>query len=229
MTRRLSFAVLVAVVVGAAPVAARPAQPSPPRPTKWFLHIDLVETGPTTGEWTFTLNGRDYPDGGNGTGNLFNGIGNEVLLATGVEEPQREVFAATDGLPLRLDASDPLVNPVTGKIAVRTLDVGQFGVSLPVGAGQAVLELELTGVPAGSDEPVVIGSQAIEFLVTPFDSEHVLDVQLEPDAALDGATFTDVALSTHFRGPSVFTGFFELDDPASFIEVPTARSRRASP
>ncbi|HEX2296587.1 MAG TPA: hypothetical protein VHN37_14940 [Actinomycetota bacterium] len=228
MTRRLSLAVLLAVVAGAVPVDARPAGHSV-RATKWFLHIEIDETGPVTGEWTFTLNGRDYPDGGNGSANLSNGVGNEVFHATGAQEPSRNVFVATDGLPLRLAASDPVLHVVTGKIAVRSLDAGQLGVSLPLGAGQAVLELDLSGVPAGSDEPVVIGSQVIEFLVTPFQSRHVLDVLIRPDEALDGVSFTDVALTTHFRGPSVFTGAFELDDPPSFVEVPTVRPRRASP
>ena len=98
--------------------------------------------------------------------------------------------------------------------------------SLPAGAGQAVLVLELTGVPAGSDERMAIGSQVVEFLVTPLQSKHVVDVRIPPDAALNGLTFTEVSLSTHFRGPSAGTGFFELDDPASFIEVPTLRPAR---
>lgn len=221
--RRAWAAVLVALLV-ATPAGARPGHESVQRSTKWFLHIGLAGTG-TTGEWTHTLDERDYADTGNGTGNLYNGIGNEIFPTAG-REPERTVFEATDGLPLRLGASDPATNPVTGQIAVRTLDVGSFEVSVPVGAGMVVLELDLTGVPAGSGERVVIASQVIEFLVTPFQSRHVLDVRMAPDGSFDGVAFTDVSLTTHFRGPSVGTGFFELDDPASFIEVPTLRSPR---
>lgn len=218
MRRLLCLAVLLAVVAGASPVAGALV----PRTTKYFLHIDIVQPGVGNAEFDYYMDARDYPDEGDGTGNTANGLLNEVFGATGIEEVRRDTFPARDRLPLRLDAS----RPVTGRIAVEAFEVASFGYGAHVGAGQTVLEVELVGTPAGTEDRAVIGSQTIEFLVTPVEPEHVLEIQLEPDAALHGTTFTEVSLTTQFRGASLLTGFFDLDDPASFIEIPTLRPQR---
>ncbi len=220
MRRRLCLAMLVAVVAGAAPAAGAPAAP---RTTKYFLHIDIVQPGVGEPEYEYYMDTADYPDTGDGTGNTANGLLNEVFGATGIEEPRRDVFSVRDRLPLRLDAS----RPVTGRIAVEGFEMSSLGQAVPVGAGQSVLDLELVGTPSGTDDPVTIGSQTVEFLVTPIEPQHVVEVSLDPDDSLRGTTFSEVELIAYFRGASVLTGFYELDDPASYIEIPTLRPARA--
>lgn len=227
MRRRAWCVGIVTMASGVTAIAATgSASPVVQPTTKYYLHIDQVQSG-VGGDWELSMSTSNHADDGNGMGNTYNGVANEVFAVTGADEPRRTHFPAVDRLPLRLDAMVPAARPVTGAIAVRSFQIGSFGVSVPLGVGQAVLDLELTGTPVGAADPVTIGTETIEFLVTPFASKHVLDVRIEPDDAYHGTTFSELTLTTYFHGPAVFTGFFELDDPPSFIEIPTVRPARA--
>lgn len=212
--RRKVWFVVCSTLALAAPVDAAPA----PRTAKLYVHIGETASG-VAGEFDFYLDARDYPDAANRAGNMTNGLPNEVAGATG--GGWRNVFPAKELVPLRLDAR----RAVTGRIAVGVYEPNVF-VATPAGVGQVVVDLELVGTPAGAEESVVLGKQTAEFLVTPAAPLHVVEVEMEPDPALHGTTFSEIALVTNFRGASLLTGFFELDDPASFLEIPTLRPHR---
>lgn len=195
--------------------AAKPDTPRLAETTKLFLHIDVPRSG-VGGTFEMSLSVDDYPDGGNNTGIIYDGAPNEVLLATGLQEPKSTSFPTVDGVPLRVDAS----SPITGVIAIGVFQIVVDTVGVPVGGGAATLELKLEGELA-SGRKMTIGEQQIEYLVTPAQNTYPLDVNIQPGKSSHGKRFSSLTLTTLVRGPSVMTGFFELDDPASFIEIPS--------
>lgn len=142
-----------------------------------------------------------------------------MLSATGAGAPQRWVFPAVDGLPLRLDPA----GPVTGVVAMRALELGAGGQKARVGAGVARLDVELSGRVA-SGRVVTIGTQSIDYTVTPTQEVYPLELRMATAAAARGKTFTALTLTATSRGASLLTGCVELDDPASFVQIPVARA-----
>ena len=96
---------------------------------------------------------------------------------------------------------------------------GDPAVPAYLSAGEATLEVTLAGTSGG--EPKVIGTASNSYQVTPDKGSYTVDFEISPDSALNKAAFTTLELTTTVRGPTVLHGFYELDDPASFITVPT--------
>lgn len=125
-----------------------------------------------------------------------------------------QTWPAIDGVPLTLDAT----KPITGEIYVQGLFplVGDYpGIS----AGQVRVTVKLIGEKDG--EEVEIGEFVDEFTATPGAEAHASMVEITPDAALDKAQFTSLTLRTRIGGASVGHGVYKLDNPSSFVTVPT--------
>lgn len=131
-----------------------------------------------------------------------------------------QVFDARDGVPLVLDATKTL----TGEI--HTYSGSCFdpvGAGIPcaptgVGAGQAAIDITVTGVTGGAE--VLLGEHTEEFAVT-LGGPHKTDVSFELDDALDKKKFDSLKVSFYPHGAALFHSGVEMDNPASFINVPT--------
>lgn len=125
-----------------------------------------------------------------------------------------QTWPAIDGVPVALDAT----KPITGEIYVQGLFplVGDYpGIS----AGQVRLTVKLVGEKDG--EEIEIGEFVDEFVATPGAAAHASMVEIAPDEALDKTEFTSLTLHTRIGGASVGHGVYKLDNPSSFITVPT--------
>jgi hypothetical protein len=123
-------------------------------------------------------------------------------------------WPALDGVPLKLDTS----KPITGEIYTHGIFplVGDFP---GVAAGNAKLTVQLVGETGGEEK--VIGEFVEEFLATPSPTPHLSNVEITPDAALSGVEFTTLRLRTRIGGASAGQVFYKLDNPNSFISIPT--------
>ena len=154
----------------------------------------------------------DGTDEGNGCGSYLQGSGNEVMIAAGDPEGLVDViWTATDGIPFVLDVSKELKGAIT-------LESDGLPPAF-IGAGPAELEVILTGTSGGATK--TLGSAVIEHTVTPGEGSHTYEFSLKLDAALAKAQFSSLDLVTRVRGAAANHGFFELDDPASYITIPT--------
>ena len=144
------------------------------------------------------------------------GCGTRDDAATGMVLGSEPVwFPALDGLPLRLDVGRSIHGTVT--VNSRYL----VGWVVPGGAGQAQLRVTVAGVAAGDE--VTVGSFTSEpYLVAPHQMEHEVEFRIDPDAALAGATLTDLRLGLEVLGPNVHHNLYYADG-LSAVTLPLAR------
>lgn len=119
-------------------------------------------------------------------------------------------FAAEDGVPFVFDTAKKL----TGEITVRGGDIGAG----PMSAGQAMVDIVVVGEVGG--EVKEIGTVSETWTTVPGDV-HLIKVDLEIDPALAGQSVTAFELQVTLGGASVGPHTIELDNPASFVTVPT--------
>ena len=194
-------AVMVAGVFSAIPATAQEAEAPAPADgpaTTYFLHRAACggDADPGLGMSTEDL----MEEGGDDCGNALMGLPNEAGLVT-------TTYPATDALPLPLDPT----RPVTGEITLH---------SNGGGVGQAEVDLTLTGTAAG--ESVVIAEQTLSYLMTPDNDTYTNPIEMTPADGLAGKVFESVEFTTLVRGPSLLHGFASVDDPASFVTIPTS-------
>ena len=131
-----------------------------------------------------------------------------------------QVFQTRDGVPLVLDATKPL----SGEIYTYSgscFDPGTGVVPCAptgVGAGQASIDITVTGTSGGNE--VVLGEHTETFAVTPGDP-HKTSVSFELDDALNKKKFDSLTLTFYPHGAALFHSGVEMDNPASFISVPS--------
>ena len=194
-------AVMVAGVFSALPAGAQEADPPIAKDgpaTTYFLHRAACggDADPGLGMSTEDL----QEEGGDDCGNLLMGLPNEAELVT-------TIYPATDALPLTLDPS----RPVSGEITLH---------SNGVGAGQAEVDLTLTGTSGG--ETVVIAEQTLTYVMTPDSDTYTSPIEMIPDEGSNGKVFESLEFTTWVRGPSLLHGYASVDDPPSFVVVPTS-------
>lgn len=216
---------LVAGSMSAPAAAAKKKKKKPVVPVQtdvsYFLHRNTCgEAGDVT-----SMSTVDEEDGGDGCGALEAGALTEAYLTSGQTPPSTPagstgpdtvVWPATDGIPLVLDATKDVRGEITLQ-SFRGVTENPTGVS----AGQSKLIIVLTGTVDGAVKK--IGEATAEYLVTPDKHTYTVAFTMKPDAALDKATLTTLELNTTLRGTSVLNGFYSLEDPASFITVPTLK------
>lgn len=202
MRRGLTFLLSAAVITAATPVAAA-APPKGARNRTFY-----VVPGDGQDECGLSPD-RKLLDPSHGCGTRDDAAVGMVLGAEPVW------FPAVDGLPVRLDATRPIHGAVT--VNSRYL----IGYLFPVGAGQARLEVTVAGTVGGED--VTVGTVTSEpYAVTPDRVEYEVEFRIDPDAALAGATLTDLRLGLEVLGPNVHHNLYYADGE-SVVTLPLAR------
>lgn len=138
-------------------------------------------------------------------------------------------FDARDGVPLVLDAK----KAITGTIYTDNGSCHDPGVGDPVpsidcapigiGGGKPEVDITVQGVVAGAE--VVLGTQSATFESVPGDP-HATEVNIELEDALHKKKLTGLSTTIYFSGVALFHSVISLDDPASFINVPTLVKKR---
>lgn len=128
----------------------------------------------------------------------------EVMIEAG-EGALTDIYPATDGVPLTLDATRNLV--------------GEFGLAGRAGGAQVTVEVLLSGTIDGAVVEIATGTtEAVDYAATPATGASVVSLDFDIPDVLDRKQVTGLELSTVIRG--VTDGWVTLDDPASFITVP---------
>src|SRR5438105_5989097 len=174
-----------------------------------------VSFAPTTaGDTTFYLRrdgcgtSNDNPhlsvttgtDGGDGCGLIFNAIagpGGDVDQAAFVD------FPATDGMPLALDANQP----VTGAIALTGLQIGM-----------ATVDVTLEALVNGN--AVTLGTDSESAVLDPTANDTPIPFTIHPSSTLDGSDLQALDLRVHIHGPNIYSGFISLNGH-SYVDVPS--------
>src|SRR3990170_5042375 len=168
---------------------------APRRATNFYLRWDNSATEDCGPHYLSVINS---PDPANGCWYTFQPA-QEVLVLSG-QTLTRE-WPAQDGLPLVLDAKRNL----TGKITMNAT----------VTAG-TTLEIEVAS-NRGS-----LGSANLPFTYTPAARTYTLEFDLDIPNRLHGKKVGRLTLKTTVRGVMLI-GWIELDDPPSYIRLPTGR------
>ena len=189
---------LVAGLVGGA-VAIAPAQAK-----KGPVAINFYLRGADCSAEVLGLSVLDEP--GDGTcGGAENGTVNGVSQATG-QPVVSQVWAAYDGLPLTLDAAQP----VTGKLYA----VSWVGPS----AGPATVDVAIEVTVAA--QTVEVGTATVDYLVTPGLAASEIAFEIDVPDELNKKKITGLRMTTTSRGFAPLQGYYEMEDPASFITIP---------
>ncbi|MDQ4124770.1 MAG: hypothetical protein M3134_04100 [Actinomycetota bacterium] len=213
----LATTLALGVVVGSFGVAEAAKKKKKPKPVpaatqvdqKFFLRRDDCGGDADNPRLSLT-DGAD--EAGNLCGWLFSGILNEVVIRAG-DAPTNDAWVMADGLPLTLDTSKAITGSVTLVSSRLNAAPGQGAA-----AGQARFVVDLVGTSGG--EEVVIGTAAVDYMVTPAASTYTVDFEIKPEAALEKKVFEAITMTTTIRGPVAGHGLYELDNPASTVTIP---------
>ncbi|MFN2588890.1 MAG: hypothetical protein ABR613_12355 [Actinomycetota bacterium] len=174
-----------------------------PRPAS----VNFYLRGPDCTAAVLGLSVKDEP--GDGTcGGAENGAVNGVSGMAG-QPYVDQVWMAYDGLPLVLDAS----SPVTGKLYI-TSWAGRT-------AGPATLDVKIDVRIGG--KTVDAGTTTVDYLVTPASSWVEVAFEIDVPAKLQGKKVTALQMTTTSRGYAPLQGYFEMENPASFITIPALK------
>ena len=209
MKKLVVFGLVAGLVAGslAAPAVAKKKKPKPPPAPvsvdqKFFLRQDATPCSASHEHLSLT-DGADlvcFYTGG--------GAPNEVRAQAGT--PIITDWAAEDGVPFVFDTA----KKITGEITVRGGDLGAG----PMAAGQARFDLAVIATVAGAETE--IGTLSETWITAPGDV-HLVKLDLAIDPALAGQSVTAFRIDTQLRGVSIGPHSIELEDPASFLIVPT--------
>ncbi|HET7128918.1 MAG TPA: hypothetical protein VFJ93_07580 [Gaiellaceae bacterium] len=146
-------------------------------------------------------------DGGDGCGLVLTivGVGGTADQGAFVDYP------STDGMPLTLDASQP----VTG-----TIDLQSFGITDPLAAGTGLVTVSVSLEALYQGNGVSVGSDSENVLITPTQTEYPVAFTIQPNGALDRAGLSGLDLRVHVEGPYAFSGFIG-NSGKSFTDVPS--------
>ena len=210
MRRYLALAVVAGLIGGY--VGATPAQGAlAAKSTKLFFRDNNGCENPNY------LSKKNGPD--NGCWQFDSVLNEPIISQAGLLD--RDViadhFVATDGVPLVLNAK----KAITGSLA--TYSGSCFDAAAPcaptgVGAGQAQVDVIVRAFVGGTE--VVLGEQTSTFEVIPGDP-HVSEINIELEDALNKKKVTGLRVSVFFHGAALFHSGVEMENPASFITVPT--------
>lgn len=215
MRKFVSVVVLAAVVagiVGVTPASAGLVAKS----SKFFFRDDNGCESPNY------LSRKDGPDNGCWQ---FDSFLNEPVISQAAlldRDAIADHFEARDGVPLTLNAK----KAITGTLV--TYSGSCFDPTVPcapvgVGAGQAKVDVIVRGFIGGTE--VLLGEQTSTFEVVPGDP-HTTEVKIELDDALNKKKLTSLRVSVFFHGAAIFHSGVNMDDPASFVNVPTFVKKR---
>lgn len=218
MKRFVALALVVGLVGGymGATDALAKKKKLVPKDVKFFLRDDNVCEDPNF------LSIEDGEDQGCWQSDSFL---NEVFIDNaGLFGPElvAQSFETRDGVPLTLDAT----KAVTGEIS--TYSGSCIDASIPcspvgVGAGQATIDITLTATVGGTE--TLLGEQSETFTVVP-GGPNTFDLDIELDDALNKKKFDSLKLMIYPHGVALFHSGVEMENPASFITVPTLAKKK---
>lgn len=199
MRRHLVALLALGLVVGAlAPAQAakkKKPKPKPPAPVAVDVAYNVVWNEDTCALSTTTALAAE----GEFCSDPFAGAPAATGLNTGPF-----VMSAIDGLPLTLDAA----KPIKGKIQMDSF-VLDSNAPVPMGVGQAEVQIILTATVAGAD--VTLGETTAEYLVTPQTTDYEIEFEIVPAADLAGKVLDSITFSAEVVGNSAFHGSIPAD------------------
>lgn len=219
-TALLAVALVGGVVAGSAEAAKKKKKPKPPVPTVMQVDQKMYLRGDAC---TVEARGLSLVDNADAEC-WYTNSGLLHDLRDGKPSPAGTdpniTWPALDGIPLTLDATKPITGEITttGGHCPLNLPTGPGCLPMPVSAGNVTFVVKVVGEAGG--EQKVIGEMTDEFAAGP-GVVHTTKVSITPDAALDKTVFETLTLITRVRGNSVFHGVYKLDNPSSFISIPT--------
>ncbi len=207
MVTALTLGLLAGSLIAPAEAAKKKKKPKPPAAPvsvdqKFFLRQDATPCSAAHEHLSLT-DGTDlscFYTGG--------GLPNEVRAQT--TGPIITDWAAEDGVPFVFDTA----KKITGEITIHGGDLGTG----PISAGQARFDIALIAEVGGEEKEV--GTLSETWITVPGDV-HVVTLDLAIDPALAGQQVTAFRADTQLRGVAIGPHTIELDEPASFIVVPT--------
>ena len=221
MRRFVAVSLALGIVVGslAAPAVAAKKKKKAPAPVAVDQQFFLRNIAGGCAPEALILLLSDGPDEST-CGDHAGGIGNEVFINAFGEpcEPSggygcgNVLYSAAEGLPLTLDAT----KEIKGMIAV-----GAWASGSGVGNGAGLTTLVITVKGTKDDEEIVLGSTEITYPVTPAQNTYEHEFALKLDPALDKAQLTGLVIDLLNRGASVEHSWYSVDDPASYLTVPS--------
>lgn len=131
-------------------------------------------------------------------------------------------WEARDGVPLVLNAKKNISGTIatySGSCVDSTVPCSPAG----IGAGRAEVDIIVRGWIGGTE--VVLGEQNAAFTVVP-GGPNETEVDLDLPDALHKKKVTALRVTVYFHGAAVFHSGVEMDNPASFINMPTLVKKR---
>lgn len=199
----LTLGLIAAALVG--PAHAAKKKPTPSSAT-FFLHWDPPSAGQESCDGMQHMDLEDTP--GDTSCSFIFQPAQEALVASG-QEPLSYVWPASSGVPLTLNAS----KKITGEFAMK----GTFRV-------QTYVEWVLSG-STGGDFVDIASGQTEPHNAGPLGDPTgppgpvILKIKGKASKKLDKKVFTSLQLMTTIRGYA--SSYISLDNPGSFITVPT--------
>lgn len=206
--------------------AKKKKKPKPPAAPvavdlKFFLRQDAASCAESPHEFLTLTDGTDLSCAYTGGGAMYEAYyqaneasGGAISDNVPVAPSGEVVWTTEDGVPFVLDGS----KNITGEITIHAPELAD---GVRPGAGAASIDFELTGEVGG--EVKELGATTAEVTALPDGADHTIKLDFKPDAALAGATFTNVTLVTRIRGAQVMLVQIELDAPASFLTIPALK------
>lgn len=145
-----------------------------------------------------------------GCGYIGGGPFGEVFTTAGVSSAK--VYATQSPLNLQVDAA----RNITGRMTITPYVQGPAPTGS--GVGQIIVDLTATAV-TDKGEALTLGTQRLTATANPATSRQELDFSMPVDAATDGATMREFALTVNIRGIHAAHGFHQLNGH-SFVRLP---------
>lgn len=206
MKKAIAVALSLGLLAGALVMPAEAAKKKKkkkltPVETKFYMHWDDDGAGGCAGMQHMST---EDTEGDTGCSYTFQAA-QEIFISSGASEPLSNVYPASDGVPLILDAS----KKVTGEFAMR----GNFAIS-------GTVEWVLSGATGDDFAEIASGTtEAFNSGPTGATGPVILTIEGEIDPKLDKKVFSSLELATTVRG--VTSAYVGKEDPGSFISIPS--------
>lgn len=218
MKKALIVALVLGLIAGslAAPAAAKKKKKKkPPVPVavdqKFFLRD--ADGCDTSENQLSLLDGVDT-----GCWYVDSGLAYEAIVGAGLltSADLAQSWASVDGTPFALDTSKPITGEVTTSGGACVVDGGCA--PAPVSGGLAMLDVTVLATIAGEEKEIGLFTET--FPAVP-GSPHTSAVEITLDPALEGLRVDSLRVLTYIHGASAGHGIVVLDDPASFLTIPS--------
>jgi hypothetical protein len=133
-----------------------------------------------------------------------------------INQNPTQVWSAVGGTRFKLDASRPITGDVTTAGGECVSEAGCLLAGLWL--GEAQVDIIVLGTIGGKERR--LGAHTETFFVAPGDT-HTSQVKIKLDSAPAKARVASLKILTRLHGAAIGHDVVVLEDPASFIQVPT--------